>query len=234
MARRGQEGGTPPTRVLVADPVTLRADALGRELAVAPDLTLLLEADTRTAALALRAIHRHRPEVALIGHGYPRMTGPALIRAVATQRPEVRLVGLVPLGTPDLIQDVLIAGAAGVASDVGSPDAIAAVIRRVREDEGPIIGDGVHLPPDLHTRLGRRGAAGDHTATKLAELTARQLEVLHLFGLGWRAEEVALRLEISTSTVYTHATHIRTHLGVSSLGEALVLARRYGVYRAGR
>jgi len=64
-------------------------------------------------------------------------------------------------------------------------------------------------------------------AGSLRQITAREREVLHLFGAGFGTADVAARLEISPVTVRNHAQSILSKLGVHSRLEAV--ARGYAL-----
>ncbi|MBN2085502.1 MAG: hypothetical protein JW748_09780 [Anaerolineales bacterium] len=67
------------------------------------------------------------------------------------------------------------------------------------------------------------------TARRIAQLTARELEVLRLMAEGLRYEEVAERLVISLNTVRTHVKTIYGKLGVDNRTRAIELAQRMNV-----
>ena len=63
----------------------------------------------------------------------------------------------------------------------------------------------------------------------LSLLTARELEVLTLIGLGLTNHEIAQRLEITHATVKTHLEHAYMKLGASSRASAVTYALRAGL-----
>jgi DNA-binding NarL/FixJ family response regulator len=71
------------------------------------------------------------------------------------------------------------------------------------------------------TRVPRNGA--------LAELTDRELEVLHLLADGKRPKEIAGDLVISPKTVASHVQHILGKIGAHSRTEAVAIAYREGL-----
>lgn len=62
-----------------------------------------------------------------------------------------------------------------------------------------------------------------------ARLSARHLEVIALLADGLRAEEIAERLGVATSTVYRHVERAKRRAGVSSRSELVALAIRDGI-----
>ncbi|MGI9100159.1 MAG: response regulator transcription factor [Solirubrobacteraceae bacterium] len=60
-------------------------------------------------------------------------------------------------------------------------------------------------------------------------LTARQIQVVALLADGLRADDIAARLGISTSTVYRHIDRAKTRMGVASRSELVAVAMRDGL-----
>jgi DNA-binding NarL/FixJ family response regulator len=63
----------------------------------------------------------------------------------------------------------------------------------------------------------------------LAELTARQLEVMTLVGMGWTNSEIADRLVVTAATTKTHVSRIMFKLGAHSRAELVALAYQAGL-----
>jgi DNA-binding CsgD family transcriptional regulator len=74
-------------------------------------------------------------------------------------------------------------------------------------------------------------AAGNPSAplSGAGRLTARQLQVVALLADGLRAEQIAQRLGIATSTVYRHVERANERAGVRSRSELVALAIRDGI-----
>lgn len=65
-------------------------------------------------------------------------------------------------------------------------------------------------------------------SARLAELSLRERDVLNLVAQGYRNDEIAAMLILTPKTVRNYISHIFAKLGVSSRGEAIILAKNYG------
>lgn len=80
--------------------------------------------------------------------------------------------------------------------------------------------------------LEQRLAAHQRDCLQVWQLDARELEMLALVNAGHAAHEVAARLELSVSTVYTAYARLNEKLGVTRIQEAARLARQHGLLSA--
>jgi DNA-binding NarL/FixJ family response regulator len=78
-----------------------------------------------------------------------------------------------------------------------------------------------------------RSAPPSTPPAALAELTAREVEVLGLLGRGLSNAEVAAELIISEATAKTHVGRILMKLGLRDRTAAVVFAYESGVVRPG-
>jgi DNA-binding NarL/FixJ family response regulator len=100
-----------------------------------------------------------------------------------------------------------------------------------------VAADGGSLfSPTITRRLIEQFAAGgaaDAPPAELAELTARELEVLRLVARGLSNAEISSELVISEHTTKTHVASILQKLGLRNRVQAVVLAYESGVVRPG-
>ena len=89
------------------------------------------------------------------------------------------------------------------------------------------------LAPEITRRLiedfVRRPPPGAGLPSELAELSARELEVLKLIAQGLSNAEIARSLFLSEATVKTHVNHILTKLGLRDRVQAVVLCYESGL-----
>lgn len=68
---------------------------------------------------------------------------------------------------------------------------------------------------------------GMHIPSNLESLTARERGCLELLGQGIETGRIAIKLDISVSTIHTHLKHAREKLGLRSLEALISFAARY-------
>ena len=195
------------------------------------DMEVVAEAADGEEAVALA--REHRPDVVLMDVRMPRTDG---LRATArlTADPTLSRTRVIVLTTFELDEYVfgaLRAGASGFLLKDMEPAELLDAVR--------IVAAGDALLAPRHTRrlieafVAQEGApvAGED---ELAELTAREREVLTLVGQGLSNAEVAERLVVSPLTAKTHVARLFTKLGARDRAQLVVLAYESGLVRPGR
>jgi DNA-binding NarL/FixJ family response regulator len=196
------------------------------------DISVVAEAADGEEAVEVAT--RHRPDVVLMDVRMPRTDG---LRATARLSADPRLAGtrVIVLTTFELDEYVfgaLRAGAAGfLLKDIEPADLVVAV---------RIVAAGDALLAPRHTRRlieafveqSGRAPAGDDG--RLADLTAREREVLTLVGQGLSNAEIAERLVLSPLTAKTHVARLFTKLGARDRAQLVVLAYETGLVVPGR
>jgi DNA-binding NarL/FixJ family response regulator len=196
------------------------------------DMAVVAEAADGEEAVALA--REHRPDVVLMDVRMPRTDG---LRATArvTADPTLsrsRVIVLTTFELDEYVFGALRAGASGFLLKDVEPAELLEAVR--------VVAAGEALLAPRHTRrlieafvaqAGSPPTGGD--SGELAELTAREREVLTLVGQGLSNAEIADRLVLSPLTAKTHVARLFTKLGARDRAQLVVLAYETGLVRVG-
>jgi DNA-binding NarL/FixJ family response regulator len=210
-----------PLRVMLVDDHALVRSAVRQALA-APDIEIVGEAATAGETLLLAP--QLQPDVLLLDINLPGTDGLRLVRELAPRLPETKILMLtVSAARRDLI-DAVRAGAAGYLTKDLSPEALQRAVRGVRSGDlamsRTMAADVIEHLTSATRRPGPPGEASD-----LADLSAREEEVLHQLSDGLTDRQIADRLSISPRTVETHVANVLRKLGVRNRSQAAVRYR---------
>jgi DNA-binding NarL/FixJ family response regulator len=216
-------------RVLIADDQAMvRA---GLSLIVRPHEDIEIVGEASDGQVAVELARELRPDVVLMDVRMPRVDGiEATRRLLARDTPHhPRVLVLTTFDLDEYVYDALRAGAAGFMLKDEPPTHLIAGIRTVAA------GDAL-LAPAVTRRLIeefiRRPAAAPFNGSRLAELTAREREILELLACGRSNDEIAQELYLSRATVKTHVGSIFRKLDLRDRAQAVVFAYESGLVRA--
>ncbi|WP_225438848.1 response regulator [Candidatus Frankia nodulisporulans] len=216
-----------PIRVLIVDDDEIVRVAFRALLATRDDIMVVGTA--RDGRDAVRAAGEQRPDVVLMDVRMPVLDGIAATRLLTTTlTPAPRVVVLTTFDLDEYVYDALSAGASGfLLKDVPAVtlfDAVRVVAR----------GDAL-LTPEVTRRLLDEFARVRPRVRpdRLAQLTARELDVLRLLAVGHANAEIAALLFISNETVKTHVSSILTKLRARDRTQAVIVAYEAGLVRPG-
>ena len=158
----------------------------------------------------------------------PGVDGIEATRRIVVDETSPRVLVLTTFDLDDIVYDALRAGASGFLLKDAPEERLLTAIQVVAEG-------GSLFAPSVTRRLidefSRRAPTAPPPA--LAELTARELEVLRLLAQGLSNAEIAARLVVSEHTVKTHVARILQKLDLRDRTQAVVLAYESGVVRPG-
>ena len=195
-----------------------------------PDVEIVGEAaDGDEAVRQARAVG---PDVVLMDVRMPRRDGIQATRAILGQAlveapvEAPRVLVLTTFDHDEYVYEALRAGASGFLLKDVPPEQLVAGIRAVASGDAllapsvtrRVIEEFVRRPPESVRA----------SPAQLAELTARELEVLKLIARGLSNAEIAAELFVSETTVKTHVTHVLQKLNLRDRVQAVVLAYQTG------
>jgi DNA-binding NarL/FixJ family response regulator len=220
------ETSTRSTTVVVADDQALLRAGFRIIIDAEPDLRVVGEAGDGWAAIDV--VRRRRPDVVLMDIRMPGLDG---LRAAETILGDAELnAAVVMLTTFDIeryVYDALRLGASGFLLKDAPADRLLDAIRVAAA------GDAL-LAPAITRRLVERFAAAARPIDagppeRLAELTARELEVLRLIARGRSNAEIAGELVLGENTIKTHVGRVFAKLGLRDRAQAVIVAYETGL-----
>jgi DNA-binding NarL/FixJ family response regulator len=169
------------------------------------------------------AVAEHQPDVVVMDLRMKRVDGIEATRKLAAAgSPPV--LALTTFDDDELLSGVLRAGASGFVLKDSSAEELIRAVRAVAQGDS-------YLDPAVTARVlsTYRRAAGEHRSDTVAELTARERDVLRLIGQGCSNAEIADELCISELTVKSHVGRIFVKLDLRDRAAAIVYAYDHGV-----
>jgi DNA-binding NarL/FixJ family response regulator len=215
-------------RVLVADDQALVRGGFRAILDAQKDIEVVAEAgDGREALAKAREL---APDVVLMDIRMPELDGLEATRRLLAGDGVSRVLILTTFDADEYVYEAMKAGASGFLLKDVRPEQLADAVRTVAA------GDAL-LAPAITRRLVeqfvRRPPPGAAKPAELAQLTARELDVLVLVARGLSNSEIAAALFLTEATVKTHLTHILAKLRLRDRVQAVVLAYESGLVQPG-
>ena len=213
-------------RVLIADDDALARAALRTIFDAHDDLEVVAEA--HDGVEAVEQAGRLHPDVVLLDIRMPNLDGLEAARQIlASSSNRARVIMLTTFDLDEYVYDALKAGASGFLRKDAPPERLLTFVRSVGEADAL-------LDPTITRRLVERYARPGARATgRLADLTARELEVLTEVARGCSNAEIAAGMYLSEATVKTHVSRIFAKLDLRDRVQAVVLAYEEGLVEPG-
>jgi DNA-binding NarL/FixJ family response regulator len=212
---------TPDISVLLVDDQDLVRSGLRRILRRKDGFIVVAECADGDEVPA--AVAEHHPDVVVMDLRMKRVDGIEATRKLAgAGSPPV--LALTTFDDDELLSGVLRAGASGFVLKDSSAEELIRAVRAVAQGDS-------YLDPAVTARVlsTYRRAAGEHRSDTVAELTARERDVLRLIGQGCSNAEIADELCISELTVKSHVGRIFVKLDLRDRAAAIVYAYDHGV-----
>lgn len=154
----------------------------------------------------------------LLDLGLPGMNGVEAITSLRRKCPQAAIIVLSASEDRREISAALRAGAKAFVSKAVSTTVISGIVQKILAGEP--------LESDWITVRGNQEAGQE----QLPELTPRQREALALLCQGLSNKEIGLQLGLAEITVKIHVSSIFRTLGVVNRTQAVLAARRFGLY----
>ncbi|MBL9135407.1 MAG: response regulator transcription factor [Verrucomicrobiales bacterium] len=166
----------------------------------------------RTAESAIRQFDNSRPDLVIVDLGLPRMDGVACVWKLRGKHPGLPILVHTIESDISRVFQAIQAGAAGYLLK-GVPSTI------LRQAVHDILAGGSVMTPSIARQVLGWFQRSPVVPPHAESLSQREHEVLKLLTRGYRNEEIATELQITTNTVKTHIRHIYEILHVHSRGE---------------
>ncbi len=214
-------------RVLIADDQELVRTGFRVILNAEPDLEVVGE--SRDGKEVIEAARRLRPEVVLMDIRMPNLDGIEATRRIAAGAGSPRVLILTTFDLDQYVYEALRAGASGFLLKDAAADDLLQAIRVIAAGEAL-------LAPSITRRLIEdyaRRPAPRYRPDALADLTARELEVMRLLARGMSNTDIARELFLGDATIKTHVARIFGKLSLHDRAQAVVLAYETGLVQPG-
>jgi DNA-binding NarL/FixJ family response regulator len=214
-------------RVLIADDQELVRTGFRVILSAEPDLEVVGEASDGRETI--EAVSSLSPEVVLMDIRMPNLDGIEATRRIAKGDRSPRVLILTTFDLDEYVYEALRAGASGFLLKDAGADELLHAVRVVAAGEALLSSS---ITRRLIEDYARRPPAREQPAA-LAELTARELEVLRLIARGLSNGDIARELFVGDATVKTHVARFFAKLDLHDRAQAVVLAYESGLVQPG-
>lgn len=201
-------------RVIVADDHPLMRSGVRSTLEREDDIDVVAEA--ADGSETIRVCVEHEPHVLVLDLSMP---GPSFLQTTETlaeRAPDVAVLVLTAYDESIYVRSVVKSGAAGYILKDEVPEALVSAVRTVAQG-------GTWFSRSAFQKLHQAGVEGD----AIADLTAREREVLGLVAKGQSNEQISTSLGLAEQTVRNYVSRIYSKVGVESRAKLVVWAREH-------
>lgn len=208
-------------RVLIVDDQAVVTEGLRVILNSEPTIEVVGVA--YDGAQAVEMVGKLKPALVLMDLKMPGMNGIRATYAIRQQYPETYILVLTTYSADEWLFDAIRAGASGyLLKDSDGDDIVAAI-------KGTVKGR-THIDPAIADKLlvlARQQVKPD--ATVFADLSERELTILHYIARGYTNTNIAEELSLAEGTVRNNVSAILNKLGVADRTQAAALAWHHGL-----
>jgi RNA polymerase sigma factor (sigma-70 family) len=210
-------------RVFLADDHAVVRDGLRFLLEAQPDMDVV--GDAADGRDALQQIVELQPDVAVLDIAMPLLNGIDVAEQIRRAEAPTQVIILSMYSTSEHVYRALRAGARGYLLKESAGIEVAEATRAVHAGKRYLSQKISEQVIDGYIQAHKEGLASD----ALAELSAREREVLQLVVEGKTSAEIAELLSLSPKTVETYRSRIMNKLEIDNLPDLVRFAIRHGL-----
>jgi DNA-binding NarL/FixJ family response regulator len=210
-------------RVLIVDDHTVVRKGL-QSLLSSEKYDIQVVGDSGDGNQAVQMALELQPDVILMDLQMPHKSGLEAIQEIRHHGLAARILVLTSFGDDERVAAALRAGALGYLLKDSSPDELVSAIHAVALGH-------LSIPQELSSAIlgGQRPMVPSQGKNPLADLTAREVEVLRCLASGASNNEIASQLSVSLTTIRTHVSSILRKLNLENRTQAALFARQHGL-----
>jgi DNA-binding NarL/FixJ family response regulator len=218
--------GIPPSssetrkRILLVDDHPIVRQGLSALLEHEPDLEICGEADDPD--VGLDRIEELRPDIVLSDLSFGGLSGIEFIKDIRARWPKLPVLILSMHDEVHYADRALRAGAMGYIMKQAGGSRVIEAIRQV-------VSGQIYLSPEVTTQLVRTAIDGpqETASSPIDQFSDRELEVFALIGQGLSTRQIAKKLHLSTKTIDSHRSKIKSKLNLKNSTELVHHAIRW-------
>jgi two-component system, NarL family, response regulator FusR len=194
-----------PTQILIVDDHPIIRDGMTLLLNLQEDMHVCCAAGSAEEALA--AMDR-RPDMAIVDISLQSDSGLELVKTLRHRYPDLAILVLSMHDESLFAERALRSGANGYLMKLEATEHVTTAIREV-------LAGNIYMSAAMHEKLARALAVPRKAAEgRIASLSEREFEVLHLIGLGFSTRAIAEKLNRSVKTIEAHQANIKEKLNI--------------------
>ena len=196
-------------RVLIVDDHSIVRQGLRRIMENEEGLVVCGEAETaREACAAIRALH---PDVMIVDLSLEHGDGIDLVRNARSHHSRLAILVLSMHEETTYAERMLSAGANGYIMKQEAPEEFLISLRRV-------LHGGMYVSEAVRINMVQQFNTGGSTISTnpIDRLSNRELQILHMIGMGVSTRQAALSLHVSIKTVESHRQRIKRKLSLNT------------------
>ena len=206
-------------KILLADDHGIVRAGIRRLLRDEPDIEVVGETDTASAALSM--VRKEAWDVVVMDINMPGQSALDVLRLIKLEKPELPVIILTMHSEEQYAVRMLKAGAAGYVTKASAADYLLAAIRKVAEG-------GTYISAALASQLAAR--LKSQSKESLDDLLSdREFSVFCAIAEGKPLSQIAEELHLSAKTITTYRARVLSKLGMHSNTEMVRFALDHGL-----